>query len=123
MNAAIGAAGQRLAQDLRDARGTSGQHDDFPTVPFFEPERFFERVRVRLVELPARVVIANPRAGLVHPNMPLTRDDLLDADGDLHGVGPWRWANQTQADSYLFSSSVPLVPPNPNEFDIAYVML
>src|SRR6478672_5010739 len=108
MNGAIGAAGQRLAQDLRDTHGTSGQHDDFPAVPFFEPQSFFECVRVRLVELPTRVVIANPRAGLVYANMPFTRDDLLDADGDLHGVGAWRWANHTQAASYLLSSSVPL---------------
>ena len=82
VNRAIGAARQRLAQHLRHAR-RAGRHDDhFPAVLLAQPQRLFERVGVRLVQLPARVLIANPGLRVVDADLPLAGDDLFDADGD-----------------------------------------
>ena len=55
-------------------------------VLFFEPQRFFEGVCIRLVHLEDGVLFANPGFGVVQPRLPVPRRDLLDADCDLHLV-------------------------------------
>ena len=69
---------------LRGARRTGGAHHDLAAVLLLEPQRLLERVGVRLVELEAGVVVADPGLRLVDAQLPLARHDLLDADGDLH---------------------------------------
>jgi hypothetical protein len=105
VNGAVGPAGQRLAQHLRDARGPGGHGNDFAAVFLTQPQRLFERVGVGLVQLPAGVAVPDPGFRLVDAHLPLARHHLLDTDGDLH--------------SYLFIRRVPLVPPNPKEFESA----
>ena len=57
---AVGAAGERFAEHLRDARGPGRADDHFPAVLLLQPQRLFERVRVGLVHLVAGVLLANP---------------------------------------------------------------
>ena len=67
------------------ARRPGRNDDDLAAVLFLEPQRLLERVRVRLVQLPARVLITDPGLRVVDADLPLTGDDLFDADGDFHG--------------------------------------
>ena len=60
MNGAIGAARERFADHLRDARRPGRADDDFAAVLLLEPQRLFERVGVRLVQLEAGVLLADP---------------------------------------------------------------
>ena len=62
---AVGAARQRLAQHLRDARGPGRADDHFAAVLFLEPQRLLERVGVGLVHLVAGVLLANPGSRVV----------------------------------------------------------
>ena len=86
VNRAVGASRQRFPQHLRDARGPGGADDDLAAVLLLEAQGFLERVGVRLVELPARVLFANVRALRVQAGLPLAGRNLLDADSDFHGV-------------------------------------
>src|SRR4029450_8741925 len=81
---AIGAAGQRFPDDLRRARRTGAADDHFPAVLLLEPQRFLERVRVRLVELEAGVLVADPGLLVVHAELPLACDDLFNTDCNFH---------------------------------------
>ena len=84
VDGAIGAARQRLANHLADAGGAGRADDDLPTVLLLEPQRLFERIGIRLVELEAGVAVANPRAAIGDSQLPLTGDDLLDANRNFH---------------------------------------
>jgi len=53
-------------------------------VLFLEAQRFLERVGIGLVQLEARVGVANPGAAVGDAQLPLARHDLLDAHGDFH---------------------------------------
>ena len=86
MNGPIRTASQRLADDLRHARRPGGAGNDLATVPFLEPQRFFERIGVRLIHLEAGVAVADPDVRLADTQRPFSGDDLFDAHGDLHGV-------------------------------------
>src|SRR3954470_5879260 len=129
MNRAIGAAGKRLADDLRRARGTSRDDDDLAGVLLFEPQRLFECVRIRLVQLEARVLIANPCLRFIDTQLPFARHDLFDADGYLHfpvascrfssGQFPVRTSSRSYSSNRL-NNNATFVPPKPNEFDRAY---
>ena len=92
VNGAVGAAGERLADDLRDPRRSGRTHDHLTAVLLFQTQRLFERVRVGLVHLEAGVLLANPRFVVVQPGLPFACGDLLDADGDLHLV-IWSFGN------------------------------
>ena len=81
---AIGAAGQRLANHLRRARRAGRADDDLAAVLLLQPQRFLERVGVGLVQLEAGVLVADPGLLIVDAQLPLARDDLLDADGNFH---------------------------------------
>ena len=87
VDGAVGAARERLADDLRRRAPGRREHDDhFPAVLLLQPQRLFERVGVGLVQLEAGVLIADPGLLVVDAHLPLARHDLLDADGDFHGV-------------------------------------
>ena len=81
---AIGAARQRLANDLLHARRAGRADDDLATVLLAKPQRLLERVGVRLVHLVADVLLADPGLVVAQPRLPFAGGDLLDADGDLH---------------------------------------
>jgi hypothetical protein len=51
-----------------------------------EAQRLFERIRVRLVHLESRILLANPGFRIVEAGLPLPGGDLLDADSNLHLV-------------------------------------
>ena len=63
VDGAVGAARQRLANHLRDARRSGRADDHFAAVLLLQPQRLFERVGVRLVHLEGGVLLADP--GLV----------------------------------------------------------
>jgi hypothetical protein len=84
VNRAIGAARQRFTQHLRHARRPADTTTTSPPCFFTQPQRFFERVRVRLVQFPAGVLIAHPGLRLIDAHLPLAGDDLFDADGYYH---------------------------------------
>src|SRR6476659_8278499 len=86
MDSAIGTARQCLADDLAGTSGSGRTHHHFSAVLFLETQRFFERVRVRLVQLEAGVLIANPGLRFVDTKLPLACDDLFDADRNLHSL-------------------------------------
>src|SRR4051794_13797098 len=86
MDGPVRTARQCLADDLGSTSGSGRTHHHFPAVLLLETQRLFERVRVRLVQLEAGVLIADPGLRLVDTKLPLPRDDLFDADGDLHGL-------------------------------------
>src|SRR5688500_9755317 len=86
MDGAIGATRQRLTQDLRGASRASRAHDDFPAVLLLHAQRFFEGVGVRFVQLEAGVLVADPCLGVIYAQLPLSCDDLLDTNGNLHNV-------------------------------------
>src|SRR6185436_19520221 len=83
---AIGAARQRLADHLGDARRPGRADDHFAAVLLLEPERLLERVGVGLVHLEAGVLVADPGFVVVEAGLPLAGGDLLDADGNFHSV-------------------------------------
>ena len=85
VDGAVGAARQRLADHLRDARRPGRADDHFAAVLLLQPQRLFERVGVGLVHLEAGVLIANPGLVVVETRLPLAGGHLLDADGYLHG--------------------------------------
>ena len=137
---AVGAARQRLADDLRDARRPGRADDHLAAVLLLQPQRLFERVGVRLVHLEAGVLLADPGLGVVQARLPLAGGDLFDADGDFH----WSTQFSCRARRYaelissaeldassavsvtrslldiVLNSSAAFVPPKPNEFDSAY---
>jgi hypothetical protein len=84
VNGAIGAAGQRLANDLGHARGTGRADDHFTLVLLLQPQRLFERVGVGLVHLEAGVLLANPGLVVGQAGLPVACGYLLDADSNLH---------------------------------------
>src|SRR5215213_4133755 len=86
MDRAIGATRQRFAQHLCRASRTGRDHDHFPAVLFLQSQRLFERIRVRLVQLEAGVLITDPGLAFVDAELPLAGHDLFDADSDLHGL-------------------------------------
>jgi hypothetical protein len=88
VDGAIGPARQRLAQHLRGARRAGRADDDLAAVLLLEAQRFFERVGVRLVQLEAGVLVADPRARVVDAQLPLAGDNLFDAHGDFHFLLP-----------------------------------
>ena len=85
VNRTIGAAGQRLAQHLGHARRSGADDEHLTAVLLAQAQRLFERVGVGLVQLPARVSVADPGLRLVDADLPFAGDDLLDADGNSHG--------------------------------------
>jgi len=84
VNGSIGTPRQRFANHLRRSRRARRHDDDFAGVLLFQAQRLFERVGVRLVELEARVLIANPGLGVVDSKLPLPRHDLFDSNGYFH---------------------------------------
>ena len=84
MDGAVGAARQRLAQDLRRTCGPGRAHDHLAAMLFAKPQRLLEGVGVGLVHLEAGVLLAHGAPRLVDPRLPLAGWDLLDADGNLH---------------------------------------
>src|SRR3954454_21730838 len=86
MDRTVRAACQGLADHLGRTRGSGRTHHHFAAVLLLETQRLFERVRVRLVQLEAGILIADPGLGFVDAKLPLPRDDLFNADGDLHGL-------------------------------------
>ena len=60
VNGAVGAAGQRFAQHLRDARRPAEQTTTSPPCFSFSRSALFERVGVGLVHLVAGVLLADP---------------------------------------------------------------
>ncbi len=62
VNRAVRAFGQRFADGLRGALRTGAQHDHFAAVLFFQLQRLFERVGVRLIDLEAQVGFLDPLA-------------------------------------------------------------
>ncbi len=128
---AVGAARQRLANHLLDA-GWSGRADhDLAAQLLTEPQRFLERIGVRLVHLEAGVLLADPGLVVGETRLPLARGDLLDADGDLHTLGSRlstldsglveipKTKAKSAYPSYFLNSNAAFVPPKPNEFDSA----
>src|SRR5215204_189101 len=85
MDRAIGAAGERLANHLRGARGARTADHDLAALLLLEAQRFLERVGIRLVQFEAGVGVANPRLLIVDAQLPFTGDDLFYADGYFHG--------------------------------------
>ena len=85
VDGAVGAARERFADYLRDARRPRRAHHHFAAVLLLQPQRLFERIRVRLVHLEAGVGFTNPRFVVVEARLPFARRDLFDANGDLHG--------------------------------------
>ena len=82
----IGAPRQRFPDHLRRPRGSGRADDHLAAVLLLEAQRLLERIRVRLVELEAGVLVANPGPGVVDTELPLARHDLLDAHGYLHAM-------------------------------------
>ncbi len=85
VDGSVGAAGERLAQHLRDTGGSGGTDDHLTPELLLQAQRFFQRVRVGLVHLVGGVLLTNPGARLVQSGLPVARGNLLDADGDFHG--------------------------------------
>ena len=83
VNGAIGALGQRFAQDLAGARRAGGNHHYFAGVLFLLPQRFFQRVRVGLIDLVGNV-FADPGARLVQFEGRIFLRNLLHANQDFH---------------------------------------
>src|SRR5439155_27278510 len=123
--------------DLRNARRLRRADDDFSAVLLFEPQRFFERVGIRLVHLVAGVLFANPGFRVVEAWLPLARGNLFDANGYFH-QWPRRSTQRTRRSQrtifsarsassalyvvhplYLLNRRAAFVPPKPNEFDTA----
>src|SRR6185503_7622284 len=77
-------ARQRLADDLRRPRRAGRADDHFPAVLLLQPQRLFQRVGVRLVQLEAGVLIADPGFLIVDAQLPLARHHLLHTDCYLH---------------------------------------
>src|SRR5690349_11196075 len=88
MNRAVCTAGQRLADHLSRPRRSSRHDNDFAGVLLFETKRLFERVGVRLVQLEAGILVADPALVLVNAKLPLSGDNLFDTDGDFHASLP-----------------------------------
>src|SRR5438552_18757404 len=109
MDRAVGAARERFANDLRDTRRPGRADDHFAAVLLFQTQRLFERVGVGLVHLEAGVAFTDPGLIVVQAGLPLARRHLLDANRNFHA-------------SNLLNRSAAFVPPNPKEFDSAYVM-
>ena len=84
VNRAVRTACKRFTQHLRHARRPGRNHEYFPAVLLAKAQRFFEGVRIRLVQFPAGVGIAHPGPGLVDADLPLASHDLFDTDGDFH---------------------------------------
>ena len=82
----IGPAGQRLTKHLSDPRGSGRARDDLSAQLLLEPQALLQRVGVRLVHLITDIGITNPSALFVETRLPVARGNLLDADGNLHGV-------------------------------------
>ena len=61
VNRAVGAAGERLADDRLHAGGAGRADDNLAAVFLPKPQRLFERVGIGLVHLVADVLFANPR--------------------------------------------------------------
>ncbi len=86
MDRAVGAASQRFANHLRDARGTGRADHHFAAALLLEPQRLLERVGVRLVHLVRRVRLADPGLVVVEPRLAVAGEDVLDTDRNLHVV-------------------------------------
>ena len=84
MDGPVRAAGERLANHLRRTRWPGGYDHDFAAVLLLQAQRLFERVGVRLVQLEAGILIANPGLRLVDAQLPLAGDDLFDTDCYFH---------------------------------------
>ena len=83
MDGAVGALGQRLAQNLLRARRAAGDDHYLAAMLFLLAQRLFQRVGVGLVHFVGNIV-ANPRAALVQLERRVFLRDLLHADQDLH---------------------------------------
>ncbi len=84
VNRPVRTARERFPDDLLHTRRTGAADHDFPAVLLAQAQRFFQRVRVRLVQLVAGILLTNPRARVVQARLPLAGGHLLDADGNLH---------------------------------------
>ena len=84
MDRAIGAARQRLANHLGRTRRPGAADHDLSAVLLLQPQRFLERVGVRLIQFEAGVGITNPGLLIVDAQLPLAGHDLFDAHGYLH---------------------------------------
>ena len=102
VDGAVGAARQRLADHLRGPRRTGRADDDFPAVLLLQPQRLFERVGVRLVQLEAGVLVADPGLLIVDAQLPLARHDLLDTNSDFHS-----WRSVAGRSRRLANGSIP----------------
>ena len=90
-------ASKRFANHLLHARRSGRAHDDFAAMLFAQTQTLFERIRVRLIHLVGDILLADPRAIVVQAGLPFTRRDLLDSDGDLHGVTAPIWQQATES--------------------------
>ena len=139
MQGAVGALGQRFLDGLRHARRTERADDHFAGVLFLQPQSFFKRENVRLVDLEAHVLGVNPGARGVQLEHRFARRNLFEADDDFHGrrspgeiaapngaapgIYPACVMGQGGATRYppnFLKSKDAFVPPNPKEFESAY---
>ena len=82
MNGAIGAFGQAFAENLLGAARARGDYNHLPAMLFLLPQRLFQRVGIRLVDLVGNVLV-NPCTGLVQLQRRVFLRNLLHADQDL----------------------------------------
>ena len=65
MDGAVGALRQRLADGLGGAFRTGTKHDHLAAMLFFQEQRLFERIGVRLVDFEAEVLFVDPLAAVI----------------------------------------------------------
>jgi hypothetical protein len=125
MDGAVGAFGQRFADGLRGPLRRGAQRDYLSAVLFFQLQRGFQRVRVRLVDFVRDVGFLNPLARWRDAELRIARGTCLIATmifmrpmGQLNRrpkalTGP---APRLK----LLNIRHPLVPPKPKLFESAY---
>src|SRR5262249_26296796 len=139
-----------FAQRRRHARGPGRAGDDLAAVLLLQPQRGFECVRIGLVQLEARVGVADPGVAVVDADRRVARDHLLEANGDLHrasrrmskwaswGVGtsmrprtrgksarsgPWALFPTCRACDRVSSCSLPHLPTRPFAYSLPFISL
>ena len=91
VNAAIGALRQGFLDGLLDALRAHRKRDYFAAMLFFQAQRFFERVAIRLVHFESDIGFADPVAAFDDGERRVFGGNLLDADDDFHDefLGNW----------------------------------
>jgi hypothetical protein len=88
VDGAVGALGQRLADGRSHALWPRAQHDHLAAVLFFELQRLFEGIGVRLVHRELQIGFVNPLAVGCNAHRRIALGNLLDCNNDLHLVLP-----------------------------------